>query len=34
MNKNCVNFDKNQTKILQKWFLDHIDYPYINKTEK
>ena len=27
-------FSKEQTTILQKWFLDHIEHPYIKKAEK
>ena len=27
-------FSKWQTSILQKWFIDHIEYPYVKKMEK
>ena len=27
-------FAKEQTQVLQKWFLDHVDHPYIKKADK
>lgn len=27
-------FDRKATKIMQKWFLDNIQHPYINKKDK
>lgn len=27
-------FAKEQTQVLQKWFLDHVDHPYIKKVDK
>lgn len=27
-------FDKGQTKLLQKWFIEHIHHPYVRKEDK
>lgn len=32
--KRCSMFKPDQTKILQRWFLDNIEHPYIRKTDK
>ena len=34
LSKKGKSFQKPATVILQKWFLDHITYPYISKNER